>query len=160
VLLGEIGATDFNRGESKMATQVYISGALTGVSNPDALKAFYEAIAKVCEGVNMVPYVPHLVSDPVQNPGMTPREVYELDRDKVAHSDLVIAYVGAPSLGVGSEIEIARENSVPVILLMENTARVSRMIRGNPAVIAELKFSGYDNGLRQLSDLLSKQNLS
>lgn len=143
-----------------MKPQVYISGALTGVSKPDALKDFYEAIAEVCEKANMQPYVPHLVSDPTQNPDMTPKEVYKLDRDKVAHSDLVIAYVGVPSLGVGSEIEIARENNVPVILLMEKTAHVSRMVRGNPAVIAGLRFSDYDDGLKQLSGLLSKQNPS
>ncbi len=140
-----------------MTRQVYVSGALTGIDNPGAVKTFYEDIAKVCEETGWQPYVPHLVSDPIKNPAMTPRDVYKLDRKQVSRADLIVAYVGIPSLGVGAEIEIAREHDVPVLLLMESSGSVSRMIRGNPAVVAELKFADYADALNQLAAWLSNQ---
>ncbi len=141
-----------------MFRTVYVSGVLTGPADLDALKAFYEDIARVCEQAGIEAYVPHRVSDPIQRPDLTPREVYELDRGKVAASDLIIAYIGFPSLGVGMEIEIARQHHRPVLLLMEEHARVSRMARGNPAVVAEIRFSDFPDALRQLAEWLRAAN--
>ena len=111
------------------------------------------------KGFEIEAYVPHLVSDPLKNPTMTPREVYELDRNQVANSNLIIVYAGVPSFGVGMEVEIASEYKVPVILLMEKSAQVSRMVRGNPTVIAELRFDGFSDALGQLANWLGNQTL-
>lgn len=139
-----------------METRVYVSGALCGVSNLDELRAFYESIARVCREAHMVPYVPHLVTDPVRNADLSPREVYELDREQVANSDLVIACVGIPSFGVGMEVEIARQHGIPVILLSERGKPLSRMARGNRAVIAEVPYADFQEALAGLADLLGK----
>jgi nucleoside 2-deoxyribosyltransferase len=140
-----------------MKKKVYVSGALTGLSNPQDIKTFYENIANVCSRFEIEAYVPHLVSDPIKNPTMTAREVYELDRNQVANSNLIIVYAGVPSFGVGMEVEIACEYKVPVILLMEKSAQVSRMVRGNPTVIAELRFDDFSNALEQLANWLGNQ---
>ncbi len=142
-----------------MIVKAYVSGPLTGIDNLESLKKFYVDIARVCAGEKIDAYVPHLFTDPVKNPAMTARDVYEIDREKVVSSDLVIAYVGAPSLGVGIEIEIACENNVPVLLLMENAAQVSRMARGNPGVAAEIRFQDFDDALIQLSTWLHNQEI-
>lgn len=134
-----------------MKSRAYVSGVLTGVESLDVLKKFYEDISRVCAAEGVAAYVPHLVTDPEKNAEITPREVYELDRLKVIESNLVIAYVGVPSLGVGQEIEIARESNIPVLLMMEKEARISRMARGNPAVIAEIRFEDFRDALKQLS---------
>ena len=134
-----------------MKSRAYVSGVLTGVDSLDELKKFYEDISRVCAAEGVAAYVPHLVTDPEKNAEITPREVYELDRLKVIESNLVIAYVGVPSLGVGQEIEIARESNIPVLLMMEKEARISRMARGNPAVIAEIRFEDFRDALKQLS---------
>ena len=134
-----------------MKSRAYVSGVLTGVESLDVLKKFYEDISRVCAAEGVAAYVPHLVTDPVKNAEFTPKEVYELDRLHVIESNLVIAYVGVPSLGVGQEIEIARENGIPVLLLMEKDAKISRMARGNPAVIAEIRFDDFRDALKQLS---------
>lgn len=99
--------------------KAYISGSLTGVDNSTLLKLkrFYEDIADLCREFDINPYVPHLKSDPITHPDLSPSEVYEMDRKEVLGSDIVIAYVGIPSFGVGIEIEIARENNIPVILI-------------------------------------------
>lgn len=134
-----------------MKITAYVSGALTGGDEIETLKKFYEQVAEVCVREGIEAYVPHLISDPIGNPNMTPEEVYDLDRKQVTDSNLLIAYVGYPSLGVGLEIEIAREKNIPVVLLMEKERRISRMARGNPAVVAEIHFSDFSDALRQLS---------
>jgi hypothetical protein len=101
-----------------MIKKAYVSGALTGTGHPAVLRKLYEDIGQVCVRARIDAYIPHLISDPDKNPTLSPREIYELDRGKVAEADLVIAYAGTPSLGVGMEIEIACENNVPVLLLM------------------------------------------
>lgn len=137
--------------------KVYISGALTSIPRDgEALKIFYERLGALCEALGYESYVPHLKADPIKFPGFTPSEVYEMDSAAVIAADLMIAYVGLPSLGVGQELEIAREHSIPIILLMEQGATVSRMARGNPLVIREIRFSSYEEVIDQLPDLLCR----
>ena len=137
-----------------MSVKVYVSGPLTGIDHLEDLKKFYEDIAAVCVKESIQAYVPHLFTDPIRNPLMTAQEVYALDRKHVKESNLVLAYVGMPSIGVGQEIEIARERNIPVVLLFEAGAKVSRMARGNPAVIAEICFTDFSDALQQLSQWL------
>ena len=66
--------------------KIYVSGALTDVENPIETKALYEKIGLVCEEIGFQSYVPHLHTDPVNNPDITPREVF--DKDKVYASFL------------------------------------------------------------------------
>jgi nucleoside 2-deoxyribosyltransferase len=139
--------------------KAYISGALSGIPNPVEIKGFYERIAEVCAAEKITAYVPHLITDPITHPHITPQEVYELDRAQVLKSDLLIAYAGIPSFGVGQEIEIARQRNIPVILLVEADAVISRMARGNPAVIAEIRFKNHDDALQQLAEWLHEWRL-
>ncbi|MFN4954771.1 MAG: XRE family transcriptional regulator, partial [Aphanizomenon sp.] len=81
--------------------KIYVSGALTNVENPIETKALYEKIGLVCEEIGFQAYVPHLHTDPVNNPDITPREVFDKDKHQVSISDLVIAYLGSLSFGVG-----------------------------------------------------------
>jgi hypothetical protein len=50
----------------KIIHKVYISGALTGIDNPSSTKAFYEAIASLCQEMGFQVHVPHLITDPSQ----------------------------------------------------------------------------------------------
>jgi hypothetical protein len=137
-----------------MIWRVYISGALTGLPRPEATKAFYEALADVCAGAGMTAYVPHLSTDPLRYPELSSQEVYALDRSQVLASDLVIAYTGFPSLGVGMELEIAHQASIPVLLLAEEGTPLSRMARGCPAVIGEIFFNAQDEALERVRSWL------
>ena len=135
-----------------MGKHVYISGALTGLSPEDAskLKAFYERIGKICEGLHFDPYVPHLHSDPIAHAHFTPSQVDEIDRREVAKADLIIAYVGVPSTGTGIEVEIAHHAGRPVVLMFEKDRAVSRLVRGNPAIIYEIAFTDFGNAFEML----------
>ncbi len=138
----------------------YIAGPLTDVG-PDRrakLRVFYESLGAVCAEFGIEPYLPHKHSDPGLHPHLTPQRVDQLDRLAVSQSSVVVAYVGEPSLGVGIEIEMANHASKPVVIMAEQTKlasrRVTRMVRGNPAVVAEIAFRDYEDAKFQLHQFL------
>lgn len=134
----------------------YISGALSNLANPDEVKGFYEAIAEVCSRYGLTPHVPHLYTDPVANPDISPREVFENDKSLVMSSDLVIAYVGIPSIGVGMELAYADISGRATILLYEQGRYVSRFPRGMPNLVAEIQFTDYQDALIKLGTYLER----
>ncbi|MEB3178583.1 MAG: XRE family transcriptional regulator [Nostocaceae cyanobacterium] len=136
--------------------KVYVSGALTDVENPAECKALYEKIGLLCEEIGLQAYVPHLHTDPVNNPDISPREVFDKDKYQVSISNLVIAYLGALSFGVGMELAYAETNNIPIVLLYEQSKRISRFPRGIPTVIAEIQFQNYQDALSQLKNLLEE----
>lgn len=136
--------------------KVYISGALTGVENSAEVKALYEAIGSLCEEMAFQAYVPHLATDPTNNPDVSPRQVYEIDKLQVSNSDIVIAYLGIPSFGVGMELAYAEINNIPLILLYERSKTISRFPRGIPTVISEVQFSSKEDALAQLRSILEQ----
>jgi nucleoside 2-deoxyribosyltransferase len=135
---------------------VYISGALTGIENSAEIKAFYENLGSVCEEMGFQAYVPHLKTDPTNNPDVSPRHVFETDKHQVSISNLVIAYLGCPSFGVGMELAYAETNGIPLILLYEQGKNISRFPRGIPTVISEIQFSSHENALAQLKITLKQ----
>jgi 2'-deoxynucleoside 5'-phosphate N-hydrolase len=136
--------------------KIYLSGALTGVPNIDELKKFYEAVANLCESLGHEVYVPHLHSDPDKHAHISSKAVYSMDRKQVLASELVIAWAGRPSFGVGQEIEIASAAGIDVVLLSEADQPVSRMTRGNPAVVCHVVFSNSAAVLHFFARFLSK----
>ncbi|MBW4665215.1 MAG: nucleoside 2-deoxyribosyltransferase [Chroococcus sp. CMT-3BRIN-NPC107] len=135
---------------------IYISGALTGIEELVEIKAFYEAIGALCKKIEMQAYVPHLNTDPINHPNVTPRQVFELDKYQVSQSDLVIAYIGFASLGVGMELAYADTNSTPIVLLYEKNKHISRFPRGIPSTISEIQFIDYEDALMQLKIVLEE----
>ncbi|BCL37716.1 nucleoside 2-deoxyribosyltransferase [Nostoc sp. MS1] len=136
--------------------KVYISGALTDVKNLVQCKALYEEIGCLCQELGFQAYVPHKQTDPINNPDISPREVFEQDKHLVSTSDLVIAYLGSRSFGVGMELAYAETNKIPIILLYETGKRISRFPRGIPTVIAEIQFNEHEDALSQLKNVLLK----
>ncbi|HEY9637967.1 MAG TPA: XRE family transcriptional regulator [Coleofasciculaceae cyanobacterium] len=136
--------------------KIYVSGALTGIKNPVAIKAFYEAIGLLGEELGFEAYVPHLSTDPINNPDVSPDQVFETDKRQVSTSDLVIAYLDYPAFGVGMELAYAEINAIPIILLYEKDKRVSRFPRGIPTVFCEIQFNDYEDALTQLRSVLEQ----
>ena len=136
--------------------RVYISGALTGIENPAATKSFYETIGLLCEQIGLQAYVPHIKTDPINNPDVSPRQVFETDKAQISKSDLVIAYLGYPSFGVGMELAYADTNSIPLILLYEKGKAISRFPRGIPTVYAEIQFSDCEDAIDRLRSVLEQ----
>ncbi len=140
-------------------SKVYISGALTGVSRATRLKRFYEEIGRLCRENGQEAYVPHLYTDPVRHPSLTPQEVFATDKYHVRTSDLLIAYVGVPSLGVGMELAYAEALGIPIVLLYEKRVRVSRFSLGIPTVISRIQFHNFKHALTQLNRVLARRRM-
>jgi hypothetical protein len=136
---------------------VYIAGSLTICEDPDARKQFFENIAKVCESCGLSVYLFHKHTDPKEHPEHTPRDVYERNYNIIANAKFVIAYVGEPALGVGMELEIAKNNNTEVILLYSNQEAVSRMARGNPSVVETITYDSEGEALEKLAEFLTEQ---
>jgi hypothetical protein len=143
-----------------MQKKAYVSGALTNVPNLAEYKEFYEKIGCICQNIGLSAYVPHLHTDPVDNPDISPREVFNQDKHQVSISNLVIAYIGSVSIGVGMELAYAETSKIPIILLYEKGRRISRFPRGIPNVIAEIQFHDYEDALNQLKEVLIKYKQS
>lgn len=137
-------------------TCIYISGALTGIDNLDTVKAFYTAIGSLCDEIGFQSYVPHLNTDPINHPNISPRQVFDTDKHQVSKSNLVIAYIGYASLGVGMELAYADTNAIPIILLYERGKVISRFPRGIPTVFSEIEFKDYKDALTQLESVLKQ----
>src|SRR5438093_3779671 len=133
----------------------YISGALTALADAPRTKLFYEVLAEIAEAAGLRAYLPHRVTDPVVAAHLDPRAVYEIDRAHVTNAVVLIAYAGIPSFGVGIEVELAREHSVPVIIVAERDRPISRLLLGNPAVVEVVKFADLDGLRRALAAALA-----
>jgi hypothetical protein len=66
----------------------------------------------------------------------------------------MVAYMGEPSTGTGIEIEYAKTHNIPVYILYEKGKRISRMLRGCPAVKKEIVFTDFDDAVRQFDAFL------
>lgn len=135
--------------------RIFFAGPLTNLTSPDKTKAFYRQLEDVARALGCTYFWAFRHgTDPIANPGVTPRDVYKRDIAQLEKSDIMVAYVGEPSTGTGLEIEHARIKNIPVYLLYEKGRSVSRMLRGCPAVKKELVFTDEADALSQFASLL------
>ncbi len=138
----------------KKINKIYIAGQLTNAS--EGQKKIYEKISTVCHELSSNVRIPHLLTDPVKHSEIPPSDIWYIDHREVASADLMIAYVGQPSLGVGSELEIARITVSDIILWWFKGEVVSRMPLGNPAVKYIIEAENEDDLLKQLKNILNE----
>lgn len=135
--------------------RIFFAGPLTDLSNPETIKAFYRRLAQTA-GSNGFDYFWAFLNgtDPVKNPDVLPIRVYQVDIRELSKSDIMVAYMGEPSTGTGIEIEYANEHGIPVYILYEQGRRISRMLRGCPAVKKEIVFRDFDDAVAQFDAFL------
>ena len=108
----------------------YISGALLNAAQIEKSRALYERFAQACRDAGWDAYVPHQHADPVRDPHLSNVDVAERDLENVTAADVLVAYVGEPSLGVGAEVAIALRAGKRILLVAEADRRVSRFLLG------------------------------
>ena len=113
-----------------MRVRAYISGALINAACLDDARKLYERLAAACASAGCAAYVPHQHADPVRDPHLSNAEVARRDLAEVRAADVLVAYVGEPSLGVGAEVAIALEEGKQVWLVAESDRKVSRFLLG------------------------------
>ena len=119
-----------------MATTIYFSGAISGGRADVAL---YRRIVEMLEAEGFRVLAGAVAAEHVGAGGETlhPPEICARDLGWLDQSDLVVAEVSVPSLGVGYEIAYAtRIRQIPVIALYRAafTQRCSAIISGDPGV--------------------------
>lgn len=129
-----------------MIKTAYVGGALMGLPPDEThrMKRLYERIAKACEWAGVDAYVPHLHSDPEKNADMSPTQVRTVDNKQIVSRDLLILEATYPSHGGGGEAVEAKHADVPVWLIYRKGTKVSRYLRGNPAIAFEFEYDDED----------------
>ncbi len=136
--------------------KIFFSTPLTNLADPERSKQFFNKLDALAKDMGFGTFWAFLSgTDPILNPEVKPREVYRRDIKALDESDLMIAYVGEPSTGVGIEIEHANKTGKSVVILYEEGKRVSRMLRGCPAVKEEIVFTSEEDAISKLRSYLS-----
>lgn len=136
----------------------YLACALTGLTEEQRQLMFHlsDIVATVCEGFDISLYEPRKKTDPVHNQDISDTEVFNIDRETVLNSDLLIHLCHYPSTGAGEELAFAYDAMVPIILISHSNTRVSRMITGIPGFKLEIKYTEPEEMRHQLREVLLK----
>lgn len=142
---------------SVLPLRIYYACALTGATKEREQRGIDVAkllrAAATPEGYAV--YAPGEHTAPSGAPLLSSTEVYWIDRERVANSDLVCMLAEDPSHGAGQEMEIAGNAGVPVILVHRSGTQVSRMLRGTASrILANISYESDDNLRIQLSEVL------
>ncbi|MCH8049607.1 XRE family transcriptional regulator, partial [Patescibacteria group bacterium] len=97
-----------------------------------------------------------LNTDPEKHPDVSPRDVFDADARRARESDVTVAEVTYPSLGTGGEIAIADAAGKHVVLLSRKDAKVTRFVKGNPAVVYHIEYDTNDEACRMLKNVLKQ----
>jgi hypothetical protein len=137
----------------------YVCGPLTELplEEQGRVKSFYQQIADICQqSIGVRAFVPHEHYDPVRHASFQPADVDAAERRQVCeYTSCLIVVAVAPSWGGGIEVEMANRSDVPVILLCEHeklaARKISRLLRGNPAVVAIIEYCSEAEALTTLA---------
>jgi 2'-deoxynucleoside 5'-phosphate N-hydrolase len=111
---------------------IYFCGAILGGRNDLAV---YQHVVRYLQSKGHTVPSQHVSNPDVlqQERALTARQVYERDEAWIQQSDLLIAEISTPSLGVGYEIGRGLQQGMPVLCLYRSGLEVSKMITGNTA---------------------------
>jgi len=86
---------------------------------------------------------------------LSDKQIHDRDLKWLRNSDIIVAEVTTPSLGVGYEIAIAVKESIPVIALFRNNTekRLSAMIKGDESINV-IEYSEIETLFSKLGDIL------
>ena len=144
-----------------MRVRTYISGALINAVRLDEARRLYERLAEACTSAGCEAYVPHQHADPVRDPHLSNTEVARRDLAEVRAADVLVAYVGEPSLGVGAEVAIALAEGKRVLLVAEADRKVSRFLLGlaelYPSQSDVLRYTTTDEAAAWITGLLTSR---
>jgi 2'-deoxynucleoside 5'-phosphate N-hydrolase len=110
---------------------IYFACSITGGREFESL---YQAIVRALEEAGHQVLTAHLAGSDATSVEalLPPEEVYERDVAWIRACDALIAEVSVPSHGVGYEIGYALGIGKPVLALLQEGRKLSKMISGNP----------------------------
>ena len=148
----------YQREAAPLTLNAYLASALTGLTSEqrEHLIAVSEMIASVCEDLEIDLYEPRKVTDPVNHPEVSSEDVFNMDRERVLSSDLVIHVADFASTGAGEELDFALAALIPIVLIAHGDTRVSRMVTGIPALKLMITYEDFDELSHELRERLTE----
>lgn len=135
----------------------YISGALSVAPGKVRLEVLYDKIGELCEKKGIKAFIPYRDANPGKIEDFSNTKLYESNMAKLKNdTDLLICYVGLPSTGTGMEVQEACHVGIDVIILSEKEAPVSKPLQGCPGVKAFIRFTDFDDAMKQLEEVLDR----
>jgi len=130
----------------RLTLKAYLATALTGLDEEGRSRVFEvsDLVSSVCKELDIELYEPRTATDPREHPDVTAEDVYRKDHDQVLSSDLVIHIADFPSTGAGEELDFAATALMPILLVAQGKSKVSRMVRGIPALKVSLEYADLD----------------
>jgi transcriptional regulator with XRE-family HTH domain len=140
--------------KSPIRLRAYLASALTGLSEDQRKMVFaiQDLVHEVCKEHNVELYQPRLASDPLKHTTLSAPDVFNLDKQQVLRSDLLICMTHEPSFGAGIELEFARNALLPTILLHPAGQTVSRMVLGIPNLLVKVGYQDLNDLRERLAD--------
>lgn len=102
----------------------------------------------------------HLGNENISNTGevMNPTDIYTRDINWLTESNLVVADITIPSLGVGYELAYAEKLNKKIIVCYENKQNISAMIRGNNNLI-QIPYDNIPDLLTKIDEVMENLNI-
>ncbi len=112
--------------------KIYVAGSIRGVQNES--EEIQQTIVYLQK--KYIVLTEHLFTEQEQqNRNMSDSHIFEEDTKWIRESDFVIAFVSAPSHGVGYELAYAEQLQKPILCLHKKGNKLSAMIQGNKSFI-------------------------
>jgi transcriptional regulator with XRE-family HTH domain/nucleoside 2-deoxyribosyltransferase len=149
--------------------EAYLACALTGLNAEQRRHAFLvsDIVDAVCQELEIDLYQPRKATDPVNHTDVSAEQVFQIDKERVLSSDLVIHICDYPSTGSGEELDFALAALIPIVLLSHAETRVSRMVTGIPAFKLIVTYADLDElrielkeRLREIRPILEERKLA
>ena len=134
--------------------KIYFAGAIRG-GREDA--QLYENIIAYLKGKGQV-LTEHVGSTDLSGKGETCRkdeEIYNRDMEWLKSSDIMIAEVTTPSLGVGYELGIAEKLNIPILCLFRpiEAKHLSAMVSGN-TIFTCMEYGSFEDAKKNIDIFL------
>ena len=148
----------YQREAAPLSLNAYLASTLTGLTEKERLRlvAVSNIVNLVCNDLEIDLYEPRKATDPVEHPDVKATDVYNMDRERVLRSDLLVHVADFASTGAGEELDFARSALIPIILIAHGDTRVSRMVTGIPAFNLMLTYTSLDDLRDELRDRLTE----
>ena len=120
----------------------------------------YKKIVHYLKMKNHIVLTEHIVLDNLLEleEKLTPQMVYKRDISLLTESDIIIAEVSNPSLGVGYEIQYGLQLEKPTLCVYQKGLRISWMILGNTSPFITVKaYKDHKSLFEQLQLFLDNQ---
>ncbi|MCD4731252.1 MAG: nucleoside 2-deoxyribosyltransferase [Bacteroidales bacterium] len=140
--------------------KIYFAGSIRG--GREDVKIYSEIINYLRKyGEVLTEHVadPTLIENGEQN--LSDKEIHDRDMDWLNQSEVLVAEVSVPSLGVGYEIRAAVELQKKILCLyrLQKDKNLSAMIGGNPEISVG-KYNQMDEAIKIINDFFQENQLS